>query len=105
MARLPRLYFPGCVQHVIQRGNNREACFYEEADYEDYLSFLSSEKGTDLFTQLCEAKINFSPFCMFPFCKYFVPFLNAILESIGSESLIRHDRRVIEVLVGLISKA
>lgn len=31
MARLPRLYFPGCAQHVIQRGNNREACFYDEA--------------------------------------------------------------------------
>ena len=25
MARLPRLYLPGCAQHVIQRGNNREA--------------------------------------------------------------------------------
>ena len=41
MARLPRLYFPGCVQHVIQRGNNREACFYDEADYKVYLSFLN----------------------------------------------------------------
>ena len=40
MARLPRLYLPGCAQHVIQRGNNREACFYEEADYKAYLSFL-----------------------------------------------------------------
>ena len=40
MARLPRLYFPGCPQHVIQRGNNREACFYDEADYKAYLSFL-----------------------------------------------------------------
>ena len=40
MARLPRLYFPGCAQHVIQRGNNREACFYAEADYKAYLSFL-----------------------------------------------------------------
>jgi putative transposase len=40
MARLPRLYFPGCAQHVIQRGNNREACFYDEADYKAYLSFL-----------------------------------------------------------------
>lgn len=27
MARLPRLYMPGCSQHAIQRGNNREACF------------------------------------------------------------------------------
>ena len=40
MARLPRLYFPDCAQHVIQRGNNREACFYNEADYKAYLSFL-----------------------------------------------------------------
>lgn len=39
MARLPRLYFPGCAQHLIQRGNNREACFYDE-DYPAYLSFI-----------------------------------------------------------------
>lgn len=40
MARLARLYLPGCAQHVIQRGNNREACFYDEADYKAYLTFL-----------------------------------------------------------------
>lgn len=40
MARLPRLYMEGCSQHVIQRGNNREACFYHEEDYDAYLSFL-----------------------------------------------------------------
>jgi putative transposase len=40
MARLPRLYLPDCAQHVIQRGNNREACFYSEEDYKAYLSFL-----------------------------------------------------------------
>ena len=40
MARLPRPYLPGCAQHVIQRGNNREACFYADADYKAYLSFL-----------------------------------------------------------------
>ena len=40
MARLPRLYFPGCAQHVTQRGNNRDACFYAEADYKAYLAFL-----------------------------------------------------------------
>jgi putative transposase len=43
MARLPRLYFPGCAQRVLKRGNNRQACFYDEADYKAYLSFL---KGT-----------------------------------------------------------
>ena len=40
MSRLPRLYLPDCAQHVIQRGNNREACFYGEEDYKAYLSFL-----------------------------------------------------------------
>lgn len=40
MARLPRLYIPGCPQHVIQRGNNRAPCFYHDADYKAYLSFL-----------------------------------------------------------------
>jgi putative transposase len=40
MARLPRLYLPGCAQHVIQRGNSREACFYAEADYKAYLACL-----------------------------------------------------------------
>ena len=34
------LYLPGCAQHVIQHGNNREACFYDAADYKAYLSFL-----------------------------------------------------------------
>ena len=40
MARLRRLYLPGCALHVIQRGNNREACFHAEADYKAYLAFL-----------------------------------------------------------------
>ncbi len=40
MARLSRLYLPGCAQHIIQRGNNREACFYDTADYQVYLAFL-----------------------------------------------------------------
>lgn len=40
MARLPRLSLPGCAQHVIQRGNNREACFFAEADFKAYLAFL-----------------------------------------------------------------
>lgn len=27
MARLPRLYVPGCSHHIVQRGNNRDVCF------------------------------------------------------------------------------
>ena len=37
MARLKRLTIPGIPQHVIQRGNNREPCFYAEEDYSRYL--------------------------------------------------------------------
>ena len=40
MARLPRLYVPGCSHHVIQRGNNRQACFFDEQDYAFYLEKL-----------------------------------------------------------------
>ncbi|VUD50959.1 hypothetical protein TDB9533_01325 [Thalassocella blandensis] len=37
MARRPRLYVEGCAQHIVQRGNNRDACFYADADYAFYL--------------------------------------------------------------------
>jgi len=33
VARLPRFILPGQPQHLIQRGNNREAIFFAEADY------------------------------------------------------------------------
>jgi len=37
MARKPRFNLVGVPQHIIQRGNNREACFYAEDDYQFYL--------------------------------------------------------------------
>jgi len=40
MGRKPRFNLVGVTQHVIQRGNNREPCFYSEEDYSTYLSFL-----------------------------------------------------------------
>ena len=40
MARKPRFCLPGVPQHVIQRGNNREPCFYATADYCRYLELL-----------------------------------------------------------------
>lgn len=41
MARLPRLNWAGSPQHVNQRGNNRAACFFSEADYRAYLHWLA----------------------------------------------------------------
>ena len=40
MARLPRLNPSGVAQHLIQRGNNRQACFCAEEDYSAYRSWL-----------------------------------------------------------------
>jgi len=40
MARLPRFIIPGQPQHIIQRGNNRQAIFCANADYRFYLEKL-----------------------------------------------------------------
>ncbi len=40
MARLPRLNVPDIPQHIIQRGNNRQVCFFSDSDYVVYLDKL-----------------------------------------------------------------
>jgi putative transposase len=37
MPRRARMYLPGFPYHVVQRGNNREACFIEPENYQFYL--------------------------------------------------------------------
>lgn len=49
MPRKPRIYLPDMPQHVIQRGNNREPCFYSEQDYQYYLDAL----GESLTSYAC----------------------------------------------------
>lgn len=36
MARVPRIDLPGVAQHIVQRGNDRQACFADDADYLHY---------------------------------------------------------------------
>ena len=40
MARKPRYYLPDVPCHVIQRGHNREPCFYAPEDFRYYLQCL-----------------------------------------------------------------
>ena len=40
MARLPRVCLPGIPLHLIQRGNNRQACFASSEDFAAYASWL-----------------------------------------------------------------
>ncbi len=41
MPRKPRFLVAGVANHVIQRGNNKEAVFFEEEDYRKYLTILN----------------------------------------------------------------
>jgi putative transposase len=45
MARLPRYVIPGQPQHVILRGNNRQAIFAADADYEAFRDALVEAAG------------------------------------------------------------
>jgi putative transposase len=40
MPRQARIVLPGVPLHLIQRGNNRQACFYVDDDYQRYLEWL-----------------------------------------------------------------
>ncbi len=42
MPRKPRFTLPGVPQHIIQRGNNREPCFFAEQDYIRYKQDLKT---------------------------------------------------------------
>ncbi|RDH89853.1 MAG: hypothetical protein DIZ77_14900 [endosymbiont of Seepiophila jonesi] len=40
MPRRPRITLPCVPHHVIQRGNNRQPCFFAEDNYRFYLQWL-----------------------------------------------------------------
>lgn len=41
MPRKPRMYLAGIPAHIVQRGNNRDACFFSDDDYLFYLDVLA----------------------------------------------------------------
>jgi len=52
MPRRPRVILPNVPQHIIQRGNNRQACFYADEDYLSYLEWLKK------YSEKTECKIH-----------------------------------------------
>lgn len=40
MPRKTRMYIPGCPAHIVQRGNNRQDCFFCESDFRYYQEVL-----------------------------------------------------------------
>lgn len=51
MARLARITLPAYPHHLMQRGNNRQAIFFTEADYHYYLACLHQAK------QQCQCRL------------------------------------------------
>lgn len=47
MPRKPRFYLPGVPAHLVQRGNNRQAVFFSDEDYQAYLGWL--QEGSSLY--------------------------------------------------------
>lgn len=41
MPRKRRFFLPGLTVHVVQRGNNRQAIFFDDNDYRVYLDRLA----------------------------------------------------------------
>ena len=45
MPRRPRIHLDGVPLHIVQRGHNREPCFFAEEDYSSYLHWLGEALG------------------------------------------------------------
>ena len=51
MPRKPRFFLPEVPVHIVQRGNNRQAVFFDDSDYRAYLNWLreaASRYGCDV---------------------------------------------------------
>ena len=58
LARLARIVIPGLPHHVTQRGNRREAIFFEDGDHEVYLDLLAE--------QTRKAEVDVWAYCLMP---------------------------------------
>ena len=43
MPRRPRIHLPGVPIHLVQRGHNRDACFFAEEDFQVYRKWLAKK--------------------------------------------------------------
>jgi len=56
--RRPRLRVADVPFHVIQRGNNRQACFFRDEDYQRYLDDLRTQARKDVSEFLCVRSVE-----------------------------------------------
>ena len=58
MGRGPRINLPGCIYHVLNRGNNKQTLFKEKKDYTRYIELLENYKVRYGFKLYCYVLMN-----------------------------------------------
>lgn len=97
MPRRLRLNLIDVPQHIIQRGNNRQATFFAEENYCFYLDRLvdaSRKYGRSIYADvlmtnhvhlLASAQRSYGPFLMMQYVgRYFVRYINRIYRRSGT---------------------
>jgi len=56
MPRRPRVHMDNVPLHIVQRGHNREPCFFGKEDYQAYLRRLGSARFYAMIGQRREAR-------------------------------------------------
>lgn len=75
------MYLPGIPSHVIQRGNNRTACFFSEQDYRFYLTCLDeARRKYNVAVHAYVLMTNHVHLLMTPDCPMGIP---RVMQSIG----------------------
>ncbi|MCB1645668.1 MAG: transposase [Pseudomonadales bacterium] len=64
MARIKRLVVPDYPHHVVQRGNRRQAVFFNQGDYRDYLKLVADAKE--------KAQVDIWAYCLMPNHVHFI---------------------------------
>lgn len=115
MPRKPRLQAAGLPVHIIQRGNNRQACFFAEEDYRFFLEHLAKLAKrfrcslhayvlmTNHFHLLLTSDLDTGPSLLMKFLgQRYVQYVNRVYKRSGSlwegrfrSSLVQSERYVL----------
>ena len=69
MGRPIRIYYPGLIYHILNRGNNRQVTFVVDQDYRHYLDILQRYKEKFAFKQVAQLLTHCSIIIKKPYLK------------------------------------
>jgi putative transposase len=97
LPRRPRIHLDGVPLHLVQRGHNRQPCFFAEADYWAYLNWLGEaarKAGCQIHAYalmtnhvhllLTPADAQSVPRMMVALGRQYVPYINAAYQRSGT---------------------